>query len=284
MIRNFLTRALRGEGMARRAVFQVLLLGISLATLFPIYFVVVSSFKSHKEYLYNLFGLPQAPTLENFQQALRQGHLLVWFGNSVVVTVITVIVVTLLSSAAAFATSKMQFKGRQALLKVMVSLMIMPPVVMVIPLFILMVRVQLINNFTSVILIYAGLLCPFSVYLLNSFFGSIHNEILAAAAIDGCSTFQIFRYIILPLSGPAITTLVVVNGLWVWNELMISLIFLQGDEIRTLMAGLTQFQGRFTSNQPLILAGAFLGMLPIMVLYLVGQRYFVRGLTAGAVK
>jgi len=284
VIRNFLTRALRGEGMARRAVFQVLLLGISLATLFPIYFVVVSSFKSHKEYLYNLFGLPQAPTLENFQQALRQGHLLVWFGNSVVVTVITVIVVTLLSSAAAFATSKMQFKGRQALLKVMVSLMIMPPVVMVIPLFILMVRVQLINNFTSVILIYAGLLCPFSVYLLNSFFGSIHNEILAAAAIDGCSTFQIFRYIILPLSGPAITTLVVVNGLWVWNELMISLIFLQGDEIRTLMAGLTQFQGRFTSNQPLILAGAFLGMLPIMVLYLVGQRYFVRGLTAGAVK
>ena len=284
MKRNFLARALRGRSMARRTVFQVLLVAASVAILFPIYFVVVSSFKTHKEYLYNLFGLPQAPTLNNFQQALHEGHLLVWFGNSVLVTVITVIVVTLLSSAAAFATSKMQFQGRRGLLKIMVSLMIMPPVVMVIPLFILMVRVQLINNFTSVIIIYAGLLCPFSVYLLNSFFGSIHNEILAAAAMDGCSTFQIFRYIVLPLSGPAITTLVVVNGLWVWNELMISLIFLQGDDIRTLMAGLTQFQGRFTSNQPLILAGAFLGMLPIMLLYLVGQRYFVRGLTAGAVK
>ncbi len=284
MTRNFLARELRSPGAFRRIVFQALLVSLSIITLFPIYFVVVSSLKTHKEYLYNLFGLPQVVTLENFQQALRQGHLLVWFGNSVLVTVITVIVVTLLSSAAAFATSKMEFKGRQTLLKIMVSLMIMPPVVMIIPLFILMVRVNLINNFTSVIIIYAGLLCPFSVYLLNSFFGSIHNEILATAAMDGCSTLQIFRYVILPLSGPAITTLVVVNGLWVWNELMISLIFLQGDDIRTLMAGLTQFQGRFTSNQPLILAGAFLGMLPIMLLYLVGQRYFVRGLTAGAVK
>jgi raffinose/stachyose/melibiose transport system permease protein len=268
----------------RRVVFQVMLLAVSLATLFPIYFVIVSSLKTRKEYLYNLFGPPIAPTLANFEQALHQGNLLLWFRNSVLVTVITVVLVTLLSSAAAFATAKMEFRGRKTLLKVLVSLMIMPPVVMIIPLFILMVRVGLINNFTSVIVIYAGLLCPFSVYLLNSFFGSIHNEILSAAAMDGCSTFQIFQYMILPLSGPAITTLVVVNGLWVWNELMISLIFLQGDDIRTFMSGLTQFQGRFTVNQPLILAGAFLGMLPVMLLYLIGQQYFVRGLTAGAVK
>ena len=191
---------------------------------------------------------------------------------------------TLLASLAAFATSKMEFRGRLPLLKVLVSLMVMPPVVMVIPLFILMVRIGWVNNFASVILIYSGLLAPFSVYLLNSFFGSVHDEIIAAAAIDGCSTFQIFRYIMLPLSLPALTTLVVVNVLWVWNELLISLIFLQGDEIRTFMAGLTQFQGRFAVDQPLVMAGALLGMLPIMVLYLFGQRYFVRGLTAGAVK
>jgi len=268
----------------RRILFQIILLTISLVTLFPIYFVIVSSFKTRKEFLYNLFGPPLSPTFANFEQAMHQGNLILWFRNSVIMTVATVIIVTLVSSAAAFAISKLEFKGRIFLLRILVSLMIMPPVVMVIPLFILMVRVGLINNFLGVIIIYAGLLAPFSVYLLNSFFSSIHDEIIAAAAIDGCSTFQIFRYIILPLSLPAITTIVVVNGLWVWNELMISLIFLQGNNIRTFMAGLTQFQGRFTVNQPLVLAGAFLGMLPVMILYLVGQKYFVRGLTAGAIK
>jgi raffinose/stachyose/melibiose transport system permease protein len=268
----------------RKVIFQLLLVAISIADLFPIYYVIVTSFKTHPEYLHNLFGPPISPTFGNFQQALIQGNLLLWFRNSVIMTVTTVTIVTLICSAAAFATSKMEFKGRKALLRILVSLMIMPPVVMIIPLFLLMVRVGLINNFLGVIIIYSGLLAPFSVYLLNSFFGTIQDEILAAASIDGCSTFQIFRYIVLPLSGPAITTQVVVNGLWVWNELMISLIFLQGNDIRTLMPGLTQFQGRFTINQPLIMAGALLGMLPVMLLYLVGQKYFVRGLTAGAVK
>jgi raffinose/stachyose/melibiose transport system permease protein len=284
MTENDRPRAFIQAETLRKIIFQVLLIGISIADLFPIYYVIVSSFKSHKEYLHNMFGPSIAPTFENFQQALIQGNLLLWFRNSVIMTVSTVVIVTLISSAAAFATSKMEFHGRKSLLKILVSLMIMPPIVMIIPLFLLMVRIGLINNFIGVIIIYSGLLAPFSVYLLNSFFSSIQDEILAAASIDGCSTFQIFRYIILPLSGPAITTLVVVNGLWVWNELMISLIFLQGNDIRTLMPGLTQFQGRFTINQPLIMAGALLGMLPVALLYLVGQKYFVRGLTAGAVK
>ncbi len=270
---------LMGMGLA-----QLLLLLFAVAAIFPIYFMVASAFKTHDEYLRNIWGLPIHPTLDSFSRAFQRGNLLVWFRNSVIVTVLTVTFVTLLSSLAAYATSKMEFPGRLPLLKILVSLMVMPPVVMVIPLFILMVRIQLVNNFTSVILIYAGLLAPFSVYLLNSFFGSVHDEIIAAAAIDGCSTLQIFRYVMLPLSLPALTTLVVVNVLWVWNELLISLIFLQGDDIRTFMAGLTQFQGRFSVDQPLVMAGAFLGMLPIMVLYLFGQRYFVRGLTAGAVK
>ncbi len=263
---------------------QILLVAVSLAALFPIYFVVVNAFKTKQDYLVSLLAPPLRPTLANFAEALRRGNLFVWFRNSVLVTVASVTVVTVLSSAAAFATSKMRFPGRKTLLKVLVSLMIMPPVVMVIPLFIFMVRIGWINTFPAVIVIYSGLLAPFSVYLLNSFFGSIHDEIIAASIIDGCSTFEVYRRIILPLSTPALATLVVVNSLWVWNELLISLIFLQGDQIRTLMAGLTQFQGRFSVNQPLVLAGAFLGMMPIIVLYLVGQRYFVRGLTAGAIK
>ena len=153
----------------RKVIFQLLLVAISIADLFPIYYVIVTSFKTHPEYLHNLFGPPISPTFDNFQQALIQGNLLLWFRNSVIMTVTTVTIVTLICSAAAFATSKMEFKGRKALLQILVSLMIMPPVVMIIPLFLLMVRVGLINNFLGVIIIYSGLLAPFSVYLLTAF-------------------------------------------------------------------------------------------------------------------
>jgi ABC-type glycerol-3-phosphate transport system permease component len=270
--------------MRRKGFSQILLISICVVNLFPIYYIIISAFKSLNEYYKNLFGFPSKPTLANFIQVFNEGDFSIWFRNSVIVTILSVLVITLISSLAAFAISKMNFRGRNLLLRALITLMIIPPVVMIIPLFNLMVKIKLINNFSSVIIIYSGLQAPFSVYLLQSFFGSVDNEILSAASIDGCSTFQIYTKIILPLAKPALITQTIVNGLWVWNELMISLIFLQGNEIRTLMPGLTQFQGRFSVNQPVIMAGALMAILPIFILYLFGQKYFIKGFTTGAIK
>jgi ABC-type glycerol-3-phosphate transport system permease component len=163
-------------------------------------------------------------------------------------------------------------------------MIVMPPVIMIVPLFLLMVNANLVNTYWSAIIIYTGLMIPFSIYLLTNFFRTVPREILDSGQIDGCSRLRIFTALILPLSMPALVTLVIVNALFVWNELLIALTFLQDDSVRTLMAGLTEFKGRFFLNQPLIMTGALIATIPMVVVYVAGQRFFVRGLVAGAVK
>jgi ABC-type glycerol-3-phosphate transport system permease component len=135
-----------------------------------------------------------------------------------------------------------------------------------------------------VILIYAGLTTPFSVYMLTNFFRSIPRELIESALTDGASHLRVLLQIVVPLSLPALVTLVVVNSLYVWNELLIALVFLPEDELKTLMVGLTVFRSRYNLDVPVTMAGMLLAALPMIILYVFGQRFFIRGLTAGAVK
>jgi ABC-type glycerol-3-phosphate transport system permease component len=263
---------------------HVLLLLMTAATLFPIYFMVVSSFKEKSEYVHNKLGLPIHPILSNFTEVFKGQTLPTWFANSAILTFSSVAITTLLACMSAYAFSRMDFRGKTVLFNLIISFMVIPPIVMVIPLFVLMTRVGLINTYYSAILIYTGLLLPFSVYLLRNFFLTIPNAIVDSAKIDGCSDFNILWLIIAPLSRPALVTLTLVNALWVWNELLIALIFLQSEKMKTLMVGLTVMQGRFQINQPLIMAGMFVAGLPMLLLYLFGQKYFIRGLIAGSLK
>jgi ABC-type glycerol-3-phosphate transport system permease component len=194
------------------------------------------------------------------------------------------VVTTSVSALAAYAIARFRFPGRTFYFNMMIALMVIPPAVLILPLFVLMVNINLINKLPSVIIIYSGLLIPFSVYLLVSFFRSLPSELFDAAAIDGCNNLDIFWRISLPLSTPALVTLIVVNALFVWNELLIALVFLQDQSHKTLMPGLTLFKGHFTVNEPLIMAGTLIATIPMVLLYLFGQRLFVEGLVAGAVK
>jgi ABC-type glycerol-3-phosphate transport system permease component len=178
----------------------------------------------------------------------------------------------------------MRFRGREFLMSLSTSLMAVPPVVMVVPLFVLFSQIGLLGKYQGVILIYAGLMCPFSVYLLVTFFRTIPTELLEAALIDGASTIGVLWRIILPLSGPPLVTLFIVNLLYVWNDLLIALLFLPDEKLRTLMVGVSVFQGRFLQNIPLSMAGMALASAPMLIVYIVFQRYFIRGLVAGAVK
>ena len=159
--------------------------------------------------------------------------------------------------------------------------MVVPPVVLVVPLFLFFVNLGLVNSRLAVVIIYVGLLIPFSIYLLVNFFATIPRSLEEAARIDGAGQLRTLFSVIMPLSAPAIMTVVVVNAVWVWNELLIALVFLQDDNARTLTAGLTFFQGRFISNEPLVMTGALIATVPMLLLYIVGQRFFIRGLTAG---
>jgi raffinose/stachyose/melibiose transport system permease protein len=263
---------------------QALLVAMSVIALYPLYYMVITAFKSREEYLNSQFLPPLRPTLANVLEALSRGDLITWTFNSVVVTVSSVLIATAVSVLAAYALARMNFYGRDAFLNGTVSLMVVPPVVLVVPLFLLMVNVGLINTLPSVIVVYTGLTIPISVYLLTNFFQALPYEIEEAARIDGCTSFGILWRVVLPLSAPALLTCVVVNALFVWNELLVALVFLQSNESRTLVAGLTLFKGQFSVNEPLVMSGALIATVPMLLLYLFGQRFFIRGLVAGSGK
>jgi ABC-type glycerol-3-phosphate transport system permease component len=263
---------------------HAVLIVAALLVIFPGYFMIVTAFKTPEGYSLNKFDFPHPIFSGNFITALRGGRFFVWFGNSIAFSLGSVVLSTLVSALAAFAFARMRFAGRNPLLAVITALIVIPPVVMIIPLFLLLARLQLISTYPGAILVYAGLLTPFSIYLLTNFFKSIPHEIIESALIDGASSFDVLLRIVLPLSGPALMTLIVVNTLAVWNDLLIALVLLPQDEMRTLMVGVTVFGSRYNSDVPVAMAGMLLASIPMLLLYLAGQRYFIRGLVAGALK
>jgi ABC-type glycerol-3-phosphate transport system permease component len=260
------------------------LLAAVVLEMIPLFFVLITAFKTLDDYSLSKIGPPRSLYLGNFVTALRDGQFFIWLANSAVLAVGAVLLSTTVSALAAFAFARMRFRGSGWLLSVITALMVLPPVVMVVPLFLMLARFDLISTYPGVILVYAGLVTPFSLYFLTNFFRGIPHEIVQAALIDGSSSFGVLTRILLPLSMPALMTLVIVNSLWVWNDLLIALVLLPEDEMRPLMVGITVFGSRYSSDVPVAMAGMLLASLPMLLLYLFGQRYFIRGIVAGALK
>jgi ABC-type glycerol-3-phosphate transport system permease component len=273
--------------MSRRIVGTVskhgLLILATLMALFPVYVMISAAFKTQSSFLAHPWAPVSDPTLAGFRTALGD-QFPRWLGNTVLLSVSSVALTLLVAALAGWGFARWSFRGRDTVLGVLVALMVVPPVVLLVPLFVFGVRIGQISTFRLVILIYVGLMLPFSVYMLTNFFRTIPASLIEAAVIDGASSWRVFRRIVLPLSAAPLVTLAVVNLLWVWNELLIALVFLQDDSKKTLMVGITGFQSRYSLDVPAIMAGLTLATLPIVTVYIFGQRYFVRGLVSGAVK
>ena len=262
---------------------HLVLLVLSVAALAPGYLMVTGSFKSQAEFLDHPWAIPTNPGVQAYRTTFTD-QFTQWLFNSVIVTASAVVLTMAVAALAAWGLVNWPFRGRDSILGIIVSLMVVPPVVLLIPLFQVGAQLGWISTFRIVILIYVGLMLPFSIYLLASFFKTIPVSLLEAASLDGASAFQVFRLVVLPLSGPPVATLVVVNLLWAWNELLLALVFLQTDEKKTLMVGITGFQSRYSLDIPTVMAGMVVATLPLAAAYLFGQRYFIRGLTAGGLK
>ena len=263
---------------------QIIMILTSFSILFPLYFMVVNAFKTRDQYLLDPLGLPVPFTLQNFIDAFAGKDFLSWFANSVILSVTTVIITGIIALLAAYAFAKMKFAGRDPLFRMIVPLMSVSPVAMLIPLFKFVSAIGLVNTLSSVILIYCGLCLPLTVYMMRNFLLSVPDSLLEAARIDGCSRFGILLHIIAPLSIPSIITSGLVNLVWAWNELLIALVFLQKESLRTLIVGTTIFKSRYTLNVPVIMAGLVVVTIPMIIVYIFGQKRLVQGLMAGAVK
>jgi ABC-type glycerol-3-phosphate transport system permease component len=274
-------RARRRVGSAAR---HAMLLPFVALALFPIYFMVVNALKTSDEYAGNPLGPPHHLVVSTLREALAGGDLYRWLLNSLLITAASVLISTAVAALAAYPISLMSWRLGRVVLGVLVALLVVPPIVLIIPLFQMVVDVHQLNTYRSVIVIYAGLMLPFSTFLLATFFATVPRSLVDAARIDGAGTFRIFRSVLLPLARPVLITVVIVQALWVWNEVLIAIIFLQQESLRTLMVGLTIFKSRYHLEVPLVMAGMLWATVPMVLLYLAGQRFFIRGLTAGAVK
>lgn len=272
-----MTRAPRFSNSGR----QFFLTTITVFCLAPLAFMIVTSLRSPQAYAVDPTGFPRSFTLDNYVRALVDLPTLRWAINSLIVSVASVLVSTTISALAAFAIVFGRFRGRSILVSSSLGLIMVPPVVLLLPMFVVMVSLHLVNNLASVVIFYSCLMVPFTIFFMTNFFRTIPGELLEASIVDGAGPIRRLWSVVLPLSRAALVTIAIVNAIWAWNELLIALVFLQEENRRTLMAGMTLLQGRYSSDQPLVLAVATLSILPIAGFYFASQRSFVRGLTAG---
>ncbi len=206
------------------------------------------------------------------------------YRNSAIVTLLSLILMIFLASLAGFIFAKFPYKYSDNILAFIIAFMMVPPMVLLIPVYLMMAKIGLINSYLSLILFYVAFYMPFSVYLMTANFKSIPDECIDAARLDGADMFRIYRDIGLPLCRPTIMTLFTLSFLWCWNEFSYSMMLLQKPEIRTLTVGVATVIGKNQTDMPLLYAGLLVNSIPVLILFIFGQKYLQKGLVAGAVK
>lgn len=251
--------------------------------LYPFLWMVIASLKKSYELYVNTWALPSRPQWGNFATAWSAG-IRGFFLNSIIVTVVSVLFILLVSSLASYSFARMRFVGRTVLFLIIVSGFLVPVQVTLIPLYSILRVFGVLNTYFSLIGPYVAYAVPFSVLLLTSFFRTIPRELEQAAYLDGCSDFQVFRTVILPLSRPGLATIIIFQGVWIWNEFFFALVFIRSKALMTLPRGLMTFRGEYIADWPVTMAGITIATIPLVLLYVIFQRNFIEGLTAGAVK
>lgn len=272
--------------MIRKLVIYALLILFVVISVLPIAWMILTALKDPMELSTNSnpLSFPKQFTFENLQEAWTQGKMGKYFSNSIIVAVPRVIAVLFLSSLAGFAFAKLKFPGRNFLFFFFLFGMMVPIQAMLIPLYYNIQNLGLINSYWALIIPFLGISMPFAIFMMRQFYMNIPDELMDAAKMDGCGEFKTYAYIMVPLMVPAFTAFVVFEFMWSWNEFLIPLLFVYDDAYRTLPLGLMYYQGKYTMDQSLIAAGVTISVLPIITVYLIFQRKFIEGITAGSIK
>jgi raffinose/stachyose/melibiose transport system permease protein len=272
--------------LTSQAMAHLVLATYTVIALFPILLVVMNSLKTRKA----IFGTPLAPptpetfTLQGFQTVLAQGDFVLYFGNSLTVTLVSLFLILLLGAMAAFALSEYRFPGN-ALLGLFLALGIMIPIRLgTVGILELMVRLNLVNTLTALVLVYTAQGLPLAIFILSEFMRGVSKDLKDAGRIDGLSEYTIFFRIVLPLMRPPMATVAVFTMIPVWNDLWFPLILAPGEATKTITLGAQVFVGQFVTDWNAVLAALSLAILPVLVLYVAFSKQLIRGITSGAVK
>lgn len=260
-----------------------ILILLALIMLLPFAWMLSASLKMDKDvFRFPIEWIPSNPVWENYATIWTKVPFLTYFFNTTKLTVIITLLQLFTSSFAAYAFAKLEFKGRDVLFLAYIASIAIPWQVYMVPQFIMMRRLDLVDTHLSLILLQA--FSAFGVFLLRQFFISVPNDLLDAARIDGLSEYGIYFRIMLPLSKPALATLTIFTSVGVWNDFMGPLIYLNSNSLKTIQLGLRQFIQQYSTDYALIMAAALVSLIPIVVLFLIAQRFFIQGIASTGIK
>jgi raffinose/stachyose/melibiose transport system permease protein len=264
--------------------FHVVLGAYSLVVLYPLLVMLFSSVKSTRELFTNPLGVPVHPVWSNYVQAWKEAKFAVYFKNSIWVTVASTASILFFSSMASYILGRMKFKLNAWVYGLFMAGLVIPGRLAIIPLFLLMRDLHLLNKHIGLILIYTAHAMPFAIFLLTTFFRQIPHELEEAAVVEGAGRFTIYWRIMLPLVRPALATVGIFEFLHVWNDFFFPLIFLRSEKLMTIPVGLSVFFGEYATNWALLFAALAISILPVVIAFIALSKQFIAGLTAGAIK
>ncbi|MDS0295415.1 carbohydrate ABC transporter permease [Halogeometricum luteum] len=266
------------------ATYAVYLLGLAFF-IFPVLWAISMSVRPRQEVIsVPLRVIPSEFTFEVYRNVLENSDILRWVWNSLKIALLEVAGILFLVTPAAYAFSRFRFKGKRAVLLAILLFQMISPVVIVIPLYNMMAQFGLLNTHIGLIALYIGLQVPFSVWLLKSYFDTIPEDLDKAARIDGCNRLQTLWHVLLPSVMPGIAVVSIFNFVFSWAEFVMAFTVLNDSKLFTIAMGVYSFQGQYSTDYRAIAAASVIAMIPLLVMFLALQRYFVSGLTDGAVK
>jgi raffinose/stachyose/melibiose transport system permease protein len=269
--------------LTKTALFYGALILVALIWFTPVITLIITALKDAGDFAVNgAFSIPKSIRWSNFSEAWDAG-VKNYFWNSVIVTGVKVPIGILIEALAAFALTHMHFRWANKVFTYILIGLIVPIQMTLVPLTLLLNSLNLIDTLHGLILLYIGFGVPFGVLVMRGFFRTVPTAIIEAARLDGCSWFRIFYRIALPLALPAVISLFILDGVATWNEFILAQIFLRSDELRTLPLGLVQFSTQFSTQYDQLAAAVLIAVVPIVLVFLLFQRYFVSGM-GGAVK
>lgn len=271
-------------GIGRRSLQYLFAYLFVLVALYPIVLMVSSSVKTNAEIFTSPLALPKTFSLDTYRKLWEVVPFADFLMNSVVVSVTSVLLITVTSAMAAFYLARFSYRWTGLLYFFFLLGLMIPIKLGIVPLFLLMKKLGLLNSLWSLILIYTASGIPISVFILTGFFRTLPVELEEAARIDGCNHFQVFWRVLLPLIRPALGTVVIINFIHAWNDFFFPLIFIQDEALKTIPVGMMVLFGEYETDWSLLFAGLTLSALPMIAVFLMASRKFMEGLTAGAVK
>ncbi len=249
----------------------------------PFYIVVMVALKPKTD-MTSRWLPPDAIDFSNFTTAIQRARVLGAMRDSAIITVVSVIAVALLGAMAAYPLARMKSRFNSLVLRAIIGVMMIPPLSMLVPLVTLMSRIEGVSTYWGIISVLVTFQLPLSVFMYANFIEAIPRELDEAAEIDGCSKFMIFYRIILPLLKPVTATVIILTGVFIWNDYQFSLYILQSTRLRTVTLAVAAFFGQSSANPGAAAVSALIAVVPVVIAYLALQRYFVKGMIDSAGK